>query len=61
MTKVQERCLKRWKKLIVGLRIRQRVQDEYKHQLQKAERKGVKPKEGPSEVGVPIVYAHTIC
>ncbi|OAV99968.1 hypothetical protein PTTG_01427 [Puccinia triticina 1-1 BBBD Race 1] len=29
LEKLEERCLKRWKKLIIGLRIRQRLQREY--------------------------------
>ncbi|KAI9620180.1 hypothetical protein H4Q26_013747 [Puccinia striiformis f. sp. tritici PST-130] len=29
LEKLEERCLKRWKKLIIGLRIRQRLQQEY--------------------------------
>lgn len=30
MQKRKERCLKRWKKLIIGLRLRSRLQGEYK-------------------------------
>ncbi|KAM0789840.1 hypothetical protein ACM66B_006687 [Microbotryomycetes sp. NB124-2] len=32
--KLQERCLKRWKKLILGLRIRQRVQASYRDDVE---------------------------
>ncbi|KAA1096428.1 hypothetical protein PGT21_016568 [Puccinia graminis f. sp. tritici] len=34
--KLEERCLKRWKKLIIGLRIRQRLQREYGPQATQA-------------------------
>ncbi|MBW0486928.1 hypothetical protein O181_026643 [Austropuccinia psidii MF-1] len=46
LQKLQERCLKRWKKLIVGLRIKQRLRDEYQRQTASAQ----KPTDGMSEL-----------
>lgn len=53
MTKVQERSLKRWKKLILGLRIRHRLQEEYKQKLAATQKKTAHPEEGRSEVRHP--------
>ncbi|KAG0145497.1 hypothetical protein CROQUDRAFT_671707 [Cronartium quercuum f. sp. fusiforme G11] len=48
-TKLQERCLKRWKKIILGLRIKRRLQEEYRNQST-ALGSGKGPKDGPSEL-----------
>ena len=53
LIKRKERCLKRWKKLIIGLRVRSRIQGEYKKDKSKTEKGAVTNKdktEGTSQL-----------
>ncbi|KAH9812579.1 hypothetical protein DFH28DRAFT_1031461 [Melampsora americana] len=48
-TKLQERCLKRWKKIILALRIKRRLQEEYRNKSIIVSLANA-PQEGPSEL-----------
>jgi hypothetical protein len=55
LEKLEERCLKRWKKLIIGLRIRQRLQREYGPSAAQ-----VLDSEKPVEVASQVFGAHVL-